>query len=109
MSTTNDYLNELVNQKKQLAQNLATKGIEASEDEKFNTLVPKVLEIQSGGGGGSVETCTVTFLNDILPSGVIYTDVNGEARSYIDEDGFGEVEIPGTFNTLKNSFIIITH
>lgn len=82
MSTTNDYLNELVNQKKQLAQNLATKGIETSEDEKFNTLVPKVLEIQSGSG--SAETCTVTFLNDVTPLGVTYIDVNGKAYSYID-------------------------
>ena len=46
--TTADYLQELTNQKKALANNLVEKGVEASESEKFNTLVPKVLDIQSG-------------------------------------------------------------
>lgn len=46
MSTTEKYLQELDNQKKQLANNLVEKGIEANEEEKFNTLVPKVLDIK---------------------------------------------------------------
>lgn len=45
--TTADYLQELVNQRKALANNLSEKGVEASEEETFNTLVPKVLDIDN--------------------------------------------------------------
>lgn len=44
-----EYLRELINQKKALANNLVEKGVQASEDEKFNTLVPKVLDVSEGG------------------------------------------------------------
>lgn len=47
--TTEQYLNDLVNQKNNLVDNLVSKGVTASKDEKLNTLVPKVLDIQSGG------------------------------------------------------------
>lgn len=49
MATTTDYLNQIIAQKKALAENLKSKGIEASDSEKLNTLVPKVLDIPSGG------------------------------------------------------------
>ena len=52
MATTADYLDKLVEQKNALADNLVTKGVDATHDETFETLVPKVLEISSGGGGG---------------------------------------------------------
>lgn len=42
-----DYLKALEKQKKQLAENLNTKGVYAKEDETFNTLVPKVLQISA--------------------------------------------------------------
>lgn len=48
MATISQQLNELINQKSQLAANLNTKGVAATSDEKFNTLVPKVLEIETG-------------------------------------------------------------
>ena len=48
MATISQQLNELINQKTQLANNLTTMGIEANSSEKFNTLVPKVLQIESG-------------------------------------------------------------
>ena len=50
MPTTADYLNDLVVQKKALADNLNTKGVSASDTETLNTLVPKVLDIVGGGG-----------------------------------------------------------
>lgn len=50
MATISQQLTELVNQKNALAENLTTKGITASSSETLNTLVPKVLEIQGGGG-----------------------------------------------------------
>ena len=52
MATTAEYLNKLVDQKNTLADNLVTKGVTATHDETLDTLVPKVLEISSGGGGG---------------------------------------------------------
>lgn len=48
MATISQQLNELINQKSQLAANLNTKGVAATSDEKLNTLVPKVLEIETG-------------------------------------------------------------
>ncbi len=46
MPTTAQYLNELITQKKALANNITAKGVAASESEKFNTLVPKVAQIE---------------------------------------------------------------
>ena len=54
MATTAEYLNKLVEQKNTLADNLATKGVSASHDETLETLVPKVLDISSGGGGNGI-------------------------------------------------------
>lgn len=48
MATVTQQLSELVNQRNKLAENLTTKGVTASSTEKFNTLVPKVLDIPSG-------------------------------------------------------------
>lgn len=45
-----DYLNKLVELKNSLVANLNTMGVETSESEKMNTLVPKVLEINSTSG-----------------------------------------------------------
>lgn len=55
MATTADYLNKLVEQKNTLADNLVTKGIEATHDETLGTLVPKVLEISGGGGDDTMD------------------------------------------------------
>lgn len=49
MATTTDYLNKLVTQKNTLADNLVTKGVDATHDETLETLVPKVLNISGGG------------------------------------------------------------
>lgn len=66
MPTIADQLNELVNQKKALVSNLNTKGVSATEDEKLNTLVPKVLEISSGGG---IDTSDATAKSSDILSG----------------------------------------
>ena len=47
-----DYVNELKNQRDKLADILTEKGVEASHEEKFNTLIPKVREVSGGGGSG---------------------------------------------------------
>lgn len=51
MSTIIDYVNELERQKNVLADTLAEKGLQATRDETFNTLIPKVRDI----GGSEYE------------------------------------------------------
>ncbi len=46
-----DYVNELKNQRDKLADILAEKGLQATRDETFNTLIPKVKDI----GGSEYE------------------------------------------------------
>ena len=48
MSTTSEYLTKLQTDKATLVDNLVTKGVNATNDETFTSLVPKVLDIQSG-------------------------------------------------------------
>ncbi len=55
MATTAEYLNKLVTQKNTLADNLVTKGVTATHDETLETLVPKVLDISSGGGDDTMD------------------------------------------------------
>ena len=75
MATIAEQLTKLNQLRQQLAANLTTKGVTASTAEKFNTLVPKVLEISGG------ESPTTTVLYDathrdkvsLLYNGTIYS------------------------------------
>lgn len=59
--TTSDYLEQLVQDRDDLVDNLTTKGITGlTGDETFTELVPEVLNIPSGGGG-AVEEKDVNF------------------------------------------------
>ena len=60
MTTTSQYLTELVEQKNALADILVDKGVEASKEEKFNTLIPKVADIRAGGGNGDLDITLIT-------------------------------------------------
>lgn len=51
MATTAQYLEQLQIDKQTLVDNLVAKGIEATNDETFTTLAPKVADIETGGGG----------------------------------------------------------
>lgn len=50
MPTTTEYLNDLVTQKNALVDNLVSIGISATNDEKFNSLIPKVLNVPIARG-----------------------------------------------------------
>ena len=71
--TITEQLTKLNQLRQQLAANLTTKGVTASTTEKFNTLVPKVLEISGG------ESPTTTVLYDLqrydLQRGRFYSDL----------------------------------
>lgn len=50
MATIAEQLTQLQNDKQTLVNNLVAKGVEATSEETFTTLVPKVNDIQTGGG-----------------------------------------------------------
>lgn len=102
MATIAEQLTELVNQQKALANNLTTMGVSASETEKLNTLVPKVLEIESG-----IDTSDATATeSDILSGYTAY--VNGEkiTGTYIDS-GAAETFTPSNPYTPTTTDIVI--
>ena len=72
MPNTTDYLNELINQKKKLAQNITAKGVTASENEKFNPLVDKVAQIEELRG----EERTLDNIVDITDGSSISKVIN---------------------------------
>lgn len=49
MATTQEYIEQLKIDKQTLVDNLVEQGVEATSEETFTTLVPKVKDIQSGG------------------------------------------------------------
>ncbi len=57
--TTQQYIDSLKKDRKVLVDNLVSKGIEASEDETFTTLAPKVANI----GDVSIDDCSYFFSN----------------------------------------------
>lgn len=70
MATTSDYLTQLQNDKATLVDNLTTKGVTASDDETFTELVPKVLDISSGG--------------DVVITDASYLFYNGARTDYLE-------------------------
>ena len=70
MAATIDYINSLKQDKTNLVNNLVEKGVEATEDETFTSLVPKVLEIQSGGGDISEYISNTASAGDSQTTGI---------------------------------------
>lgn len=98
MATTADYLNKLVTQKNTLADNLVTKGVDATHDETLDTLVPKVLEISGGSGNG-----IYPIGEDGRPTGdVIVPDGVTSLHQYIfcENSNISSVNLPNTLTAL---------
>ena len=84
MSIAN-YLTALDEQRDALARNLTAMGVSASENEKLNTLVPKVLQIPQSKTDTTIFKASIDTLHDYGES--IYTFYNDGYRSLA---GFAE-------------------
>lgn len=84
MSIAN-YLTALDEQRDQLARNLVTMSVQASENEKLNTLVPKVLDIPQGRPETTLFKAGIDAIHDYGEN--IYTFYNDGYRSLA---GFSE-------------------
>lgn len=82
MPTTAQYLNELITQKKALANNITAKGVAASESEKFNTLVPKVAQIEELKGEEKVLDNITQYNN--TPQSIVSIDYPENVSKKID-------------------------
>ncbi len=92
MTTIAEQLTKLSSLKAQLAENLTAKGVMASSSEKLNTLVPKVLEIDTFSGvvvagmlmdtsGNASKSDTLTAYGESL---YIYESVDNKLESLTD-------------------------
>lgn len=99
MATTADYLNKLVSQKNALADNLTNMGVESTHDETLETLIPKVLEISSGGNGIYPVGVDSRPTGDVIvPEGVtsLYQYIFDQNASVT------SVKLPNTLTALSN-------
>ena len=74
-----NYLTALDEQRDQLARNLLTMGVQASETEKLNTLVPKVLQIPQTKPDITLFKASIDALHDYGEK--VYTFYNDDYRS----------------------------
>lgn len=97
-----DLLAKLVELKSQLVANLSSMGVTADESEKLNTLVPKVLEIETG-----VDTSDATATaSDILKGKTAY--INDVKVSGIIESKSAQTYTPTTANQTISSGVYLS-
>lgn len=107
-----DKLNELITQRNNLADNLNTMGVSASQEETLTTLVPKVLDIQTGGtevtkGIIIKEQDNDGFATDVeivgmteIPNGYFYTTTSTLYKSYF--TNLKNVKLPDNVTNIKD-------
>lgn len=97
MPTISDYLSNLIKDKSDLVDNLNTKGVTADKNETFTSLVPKVLDIETG-----IDTSDANATaNDILINKTAY--VNGEKITGSISLKESQTYTPTTENQIINS------
>lgn len=93
------YLTALDRDRDALAANLTTKGVPASSSETFTTLVPKVLDIPSGGGSIPLTNATLAGINpnntDTFKKATLFA-------SALKEISFEDITL--TFNSSRATF-----
>ena len=103
--TTEQYLNQLKTDKQNLVNNLVEKGVSATNEETFTTLVPKVLDIS---GGGSEDNLDVEFINEEATSSSLYPNkaIFKKGKIYLGTDKFFVpglfLETPESYDSLKS-------
>ena len=70
--TTEQYLNQLKTDKQNLVNNLVEKGVSATNEETFTTLVPKVLDISGGGTPTNMKVIFDNSSESIYPETAIF-------------------------------------
>lgn len=83
-----NYLTALDEQRDALARNLVTMGVQASESEKLNTLVPKVLQIPQTKPDITLFRASTDTLHDYGEK--VYTFYNDGYRSYLATKKYNE-------------------
>lgn len=89
MPTIAQQLEKLIELKSELVSNLNDKGIEASPNETFNTLVPKVLDIQSGSSGGT--DIMQLKLDNTKNASYLFSGYTGDDVSFLSSLDFSNV------------------
>lgn len=111
-----DYLQKLIELKNQLVKNLVSKGVEATQDEKLNSLVLKVLDIEQSSleeddyiiklPNNALSTSSIRNNNYTLPY-VTHVIIPKEA-TFIGSDAFScctrliNITIPNTVTSIKS-------
>lgn len=99
--TTEQYLNQLKTDKQSLVDNLVTKGVPATNEETFTTLVPKVLDISSGG---SEDNLDIEFINDETTSSLYPNKVVFKKGRLYPSPPYDKFFVPGLFLETPGSF-----
>ena len=111
MPTTADYLNNLLAQRDNLADNLVAKGVSASKTELLDTLVPKVLQIEESSGSNGLNIYTqmnepATKEGIWLQTNNTYDKIVVDSSTYLSgskllpgEDGFPNYSDPSGYVT----------
>lgn len=90
MATISELLTKMVEMKNQLVANLVSMGVEADESEKLNTLVPKILNVETG-----VDTTDATATAE---------DIFYGKTAYVND-----IKIVGKSGPLKGHFDLYKH
>lgn len=95
MATIADLLQEVINQKDALANNLTTMGVGSESTETLNSLVPKVLDIKGSGKSPYIGSTMTWFEYDDETQTYVDTGINAEGT-----DGKSAYEV-----AVENGFI----
>ena len=102
MATTTDYINQLKTDKTNLANNLNAKGVSAAQNETFTSLVPKVLNIETGITPTGTINITENGTYDVTDKASANVNVDADVSDYFtDKIPPGSENGPGVANMIK--------